>query len=609
MKSTLRERLLEVFATDLRTLALFRVSLGAVLLASALLRFRDLVAFHTDDGVLPRDVVIATHGPWHWSLHFLQGSALAQGLLLGAQALAALYLLLGHRTRLATFLGWLLVASVNARNPLVLSGADELLACLLFWGMFLPLGARYSMDAALSTTPPPVDNRHRSWASAALLVQVLSVYFFSALLKSGAPWWPDGTAVRMALELDRYGTAAGEWLKTQAWALSPLTYYVYLLELLGPLLALSPWGTRWLRAALMLMLMAMHAGFAVFLSLGTFPFVSLASLTALVGREFWDWRTRVDAARHPAGLKIFYDRDCGFCLKACLLLRQFLVLRVSEIAPAQDRVRTAKLMEANYSWVVIDEQDVAHLKWSAFVVLLRHSPVFGPLGRLLSWQRLTAPGDAMYDFIGRHRGRLGGASALLLPLRTVRFDTPRALQPVVAVLLFVVLLWNLATVKWVPREVAAWVAPVLYTLQLKQSWGMFAPYPRTGDGWFVIPGKLEDGTEVSVLHPRAAGVSYNKPARVAAEIGNSRWQSYQARLYLKSGAQYRLHYGRYLCRQWNRGALPGHRLESLKLVYVLERTRMDGSIEPVEQVVLWHHDCRARPAGTEAEADSPDEPD
>ena len=606
MKPKLRERLLEVFATDLRTLALFRVGLGMVLLASALLRFRDLAAFHADDGVLPRDVVIATHGPWHWSLHFFHGSALAQGLLLGAQALAALCLLLGHRTRLAAFLGWLLVASVNARNPLVLSGADELLACLLFWAMFLPLGARYSVDAALSTTPAPGDNRHRSWASAALLLQVLSVYFFSALLKSGAPWWPDGTAVRMALELDRYGTAAGEWLKTQAWALSPLTYYVYFLELLGPLLALSPWGSRWLRAGVMLMLMAMHLGFAVFLSLGTFPFVSLASLTALVGREFWDWRSRVDEARHPAGLKIFYDRDCGFCLKMCLLLRQFLALRVSEIAPAQDRVRTARLMETNYSWVVIDEQDVAHLKWSAFVVLLRHSPVFGWLGRLLSWSRLTAPGDVVYDFVGRHRGRFGTLTAVLLPQRAVHFEPPRALQPVVAALLFVVLLWNLATVKWIPREVAAWVAPILYSLQLKQSWGMFAPYPRTGDGWFVVPGRLEDGTEVNVLRPAASGLSYNKPARVAAEIGNSRWQSYQARLYLRTGKDYRLHYGRYLCRQWNRGALPGHHLESLKLVYMLEETRMDGSIAPVEQVVLWHHDCRTRPpeAGTPA-ADEP----
>ncbi len=602
----LRERLLQVFATDLRTLALFRVCLGAVLLGSTLLRFRDLVAFHTDDGVLPRESLIGMQNPWHWSLHLIHGSALAQGLLLGAQALAAFGLLVGCRSRLAAFLGWLLVASVNARNPLVISGADQLLVCLLFWSLFLPLGARYSVDAALSTSPPPADNRHRSWASAALLLQVLSVYFFSALLKSDAAWWPDGTAVRMALEIDRYGTTPGQWLKqTQAWALTPLTYYVYFLELLGPLLALSPWGTRWLRAGVMLMLMAMHVGFAIFLSLGTFPFVSLASLTALVGREFWDWRGRIQEARHPAGLKIFYDRDCGFCLKMCLLLRQFLVLRVAEITPAQDRVRTSKLMEAHYSWVVIDEQDQAHLKWTAFVVLLRHSPIFAWLGRLLSWRFLSKPGDAAYDFVGRHRGRFGPLAAVLLRQRAMQFEAPHSTRPIVVVTMLMVLAWNLTSVRVLPGEAATWLAPAMYPLHLDQTWSMFAPFPKVDDGWYVLPGKLEDGTEVDVLHPQR-GVSYSKPLRVWEDIGNSRWQSYQSRLYLRQDRHHRLYYGRYLCRQWNRETEPGQRLESFKMTYMLERTLPDGSIAPVEQVVLWRHECRAPAA--ERPDDEADEP-
>src|SRR3546814_12916920 len=110
---------------------------------------------------------------------------------------------LGWRTRLAAIAPFVLWASLINRNPIVLIGGDLLLCCLLFWAMFLPLAARYSVDAALSTTPPPHANLHVSWASLGILVQAMSVYFFSAILKSGHEWFPDFTGVYYALMLDR----------------------------------------------------------------------------------------------------------------------------------------------------------------------------------------------------------------------------------------------------------------------------------------------------------------------------------------------------------------------------------------------------------------------
>jgi predicted DCC family thiol-disulfide oxidoreductase YuxK len=596
MRAKLARWLRDVFATDLRTLALFRVALGGVLLGTLLQRFGDVAAFLSDDGVLPRDAVAGAANAWGWSLHFVDGSATAQALLLGLHCVCALALIFGSRTRLAALLCWVLLASLDARNPLILSGADQLLVCLLFWSLFLPLGARYSVDAALATTAPPADHRHVSVAGAALLVQVLSVYFFSALLKSDAAWWPDGTAVGLALELDRFTTPAGHWLRDNAsWAMRPLTFYVYFVELLGPVLALSPWGTQRLRHVVLLLLAAMHVGFIVFLSVGPFPFVSLASLTVLVGSRFWQARAQAIEKKGRLPPKIFYDRDCAFCLKTCRLMREFLVLPDAEIAPAQDRVRTEKLMQANFSWVVIDAGDVAHLKWSAFVALLRASPVFAWLGGLFSARWLVPAGDAAYDFVGRHRNRFGRAFAALSPGRAVRFMPGRASQAAAGLALALVLLWNLASVGALPIAVAQALSPTLYRLRLDQMWSMFAPYPSLDDGWFVIPGELEDGSAVDVRKP-GEPLSYAKPASVLADIRNARWQSYEARLYLKHYRDFRVHYARYLCRDWNRSAPAGRRLESLDIVYLLERTRRDGSTEPPEQVVLWRHECRAPPA-------------
>ncbi len=52
--------------------------------------------------------------------------------------------------------------------------------------MFLPIGARYAVDAAPDPTTDVRPNRFVSIATAALLIQGMSMYLFSAILKSDA---------------------------------------------------------------------------------------------------------------------------------------------------------------------------------------------------------------------------------------------------------------------------------------------------------------------------------------------------------------------------------------------------------------------------------------
>jgi hypothetical protein len=608
----LHRYLAETFSIDLRTLALFRACLGTVLCVTLLLRFADLTAFYADGGVMPRAWLLLSESPLRWSLHFANGSAWFQGTLLALQALLALCLAVGYRTRLATVLSWLLLVSLHSRNPLALMGGDYLMLCLLFWGMFLPLASRWSVDAALSTGPLPAQPRVLSWASAGVILQVVSVYFFSALLKSDAVWWPDGSAVRHALMMDRFVLPVGIWLRDDLpWLLKPLTYYVYFLELIGPLLVLSPLFQRPLRFAVLLLLAAMHLGFALCLAIGHFPFVSWTSLTLLLGGGFWDWlEKRRDHGRH---LKIYYDEPCTFCLKSCLLLRHLLILPRTEILPAQGSTRAHALMQAQDSWVVIDGEDVAHTKWSAFVALLRHSLLFGGCWRLAALKLWERPGNAVYDFVARHRGAFASVTGALLPMREVRFDVPRWIQFVPAVVLFAVLGWNLASIKVLPQPAYRAFVPILYPIRMDQFWDMFAPYPGRRDGWFVAPGQLVDGAEVDVHHPGRIGVDYAKPARISATIKNVRWQSYRSRLNDNRFRHHRLPYARWLCRQWNAEAEGDQRLARFKLIYMLEETRLDGTTAPVEQVVLWHHDCLApdtpgRVEPAEPARDEPQEP-
>ena len=84
---------------------------------------------------------------------------------------------------------------------MILSAGDTLLRLLLFWAMFLPLGARYSVDAALDKNPS-VPRSLCNLACAAILLQMTFMYFFSFILKDGSTW-NDGTALYYALSVDQ----------------------------------------------------------------------------------------------------------------------------------------------------------------------------------------------------------------------------------------------------------------------------------------------------------------------------------------------------------------------------------------------------------------------
>ncbi|MEP0942444.1 MAG: HTTM domain-containing protein, partial [Rhizobiaceae bacterium] len=368
-----------IFSIDLRTLALFRILLGIYLLLNVLSRAQDLVAHYTDFGVLPRHIQIGLLADGSWSLHMFNGTATAQALLFLLAGLAAIGLTLGWRTGLMTLISWALLLSVQNRNIFILSGEDNLALLLTFWALFLPIGARYSIDFALSRQhgSDPTSNSYWSWATVALLLQGMSMYFFSALLKSDPIWIPDGQAVYYALNLDYMATSFALWFRQFQTLMQGLTYYVWVLELVGPILIFSPIFHRPVRAVLMLLFITMHLGFWLFLEIGLFPFISIVmNLTFMPG---WMWDQIEDRLRPRAAPKvtIWYDQDCGFCLKMCHILKVFLLLPGTQLKPAQQDPEIGKILEANNSWVVTLGNERA-LKWAAFGLLIKAWPVFSP---------------------------------------------------------------------------------------------------------------------------------------------------------------------------------------------------------------------------------------
>src|SRR5215217_1329769 len=136
----------KLFELDYRSLALYRALLGGVLLYDIAARLSEVPAFYTDGGVLPRAPLVEQfQGRWSWSLHLLSGEASAQYLLFALAAAFAVAFAVGYRTRLATLGSLALLISLHNRNPLVISASDQLMRVLMFWTLFLPAGAAYSV--------------------------------------------------------------------------------------------------------------------------------------------------------------------------------------------------------------------------------------------------------------------------------------------------------------------------------------------------------------------------------------------------------------------------------------------------------------------------------
>jgi hypothetical protein len=277
---------------DLRSLALFRMALGLCLLTDLLARVPQIRAFYTDDGVLPRAVVIRLGNPWKLSLHMISGEVAIQlGLFLIAIALATGFVV-GYRTRLCAIASWVLLMSMHVRNPMVAHGGDTLMRLLLFWSMFVPLNARWSLDRLLNPSVTPLPTTHLSPAGMALLFQVCTVYWAAFAEKMDPAWVTERTAVYYALNLEMFARPLGTSLLAYPGLLAFLTTATLALELFGPIIAILPFRTSVNRLIAVGGFIGFHAGLAAALRLGTFSWIAMAAWTVFLPAAFWEATSR-----------------------------------------------------------------------------------------------------------------------------------------------------------------------------------------------------------------------------------------------------------------------------------------------------------------------------
>ncbi|MDG0978414.1 MAG: hypothetical protein P8O79_01680 [Halieaceae bacterium] len=595
------------FSIDTRALAALRIAVGLIMIADLIIRWGDVAWFMSDYGAYSVGASKAAASDWRFSLYWLFDGLWWVHTLFAVQCFVALCLVAGARTRWMSFLAFVLVVSLHNRNPVLLQGGDNLLVLLLFWGLFLPWGERLSVDAAM-TRQPCTSTRYVGAGSVGLLLQVLSVYFFSAFIKNGVEWTQEGSAIYYALHNDQVAHLLAPYWRDWHWLTVPLTHYVWWLELLGPIIALSPWFNSWARSLAAVCFITLEVGFLFNLNVGLFPFISIASLLVLLPSAFWDAVARVFAPKAHLPMVMYYDQPCDFCHKTCVLLRAVFGLN-ARIEPAQQTPDVGALLEQEFSWVLeVDGQ--RFLRWQALTECISRGGRFRGFAYVL--RALQPVGDTLYHWIGLNRATLGKLTGVFMPWRVALHRPGSTAQWFASVAAGLVLAGNLVSL---PQETKAALPDALVgvatqTTQFSkglrdlarwdQRWNMFAPYPQKNDGWFLMVGLTTSGELVDVLHWRLSPPTTDKPANfVPDQAKNYRWRKYLTRM---KRSAYRNEMGRYAsaaCYRWNaQSDLSGSTdarlwpvLEAFNIYYVQERTPPMGEQGGIEFQLLWRHHC------------------
>jgi hypothetical protein len=283
--------LVDRFAIDTRTLALFRILAGLIIIGDILARSGRFSFFYTEDGVVPQWLAEERTADHAFSLLFLTTSS---WLILGIfilHALVAAQLIIGYRTTIATILSFVFVISFDHANPFITSYADVLFRLLMFWAMFLPLGERWSVDAVLRGEPPRP--KIVNLASAAILLQMIYMYVANGLQKSTSDFWTSGVATPLIFGLDDMTYFLADLLRRFPTMLEygGLTWYYMLLS--SWLLLILPARLRMLFTFAFIIA---HASFIMTVRIGGFGYVAIAGVTLFLPAVFWEDLSR--AAKH-----------------------------------------------------------------------------------------------------------------------------------------------------------------------------------------------------------------------------------------------------------------------------------------------------------------------
>jgi hypothetical protein len=539
------------FTFDPRSLGLCRIGLGALLFWDLLRRAPEIDLWYTNQGLLPNHAALWRPGAeYMFSFLFAATTVDEAAWMFAFSGVVILAFLVGYRTRLTHALSLACTVSLHSRAIFLENGGDVVLNVLCAWTLFLPMGARFSVDALVKslrarrettvrelndrpTLPRGDTSRIGSLASLAILVELSIIYYLNALHKTG--WtWHQGSAVHYVWHQERMVTWFGLLTRPllRPWMTLRMTYTTYNIELLAPLLILNPIFCTWTRRIAMVLLPGLHLAFAAVLNLGQFSFNMIGFYPLLLGPRDWALFARWFAPSEARARTVIVDEGSRVAMTwARLLVRLDAFDRLS-FAPLEAKGATIVENPASGERTTgargVAECVAALPCGRPVAALLRLGPVrmlADALARPIELVvRIAARSDAFTTSsrpaspAGRWRARLlAGAREIAVVMLAVACGSQ-------------VLMEN----KVIPTKYkmqAKWMQQVVTYPRLFQGWFMFSPDVPTGERMVYVDALTVSGRHVDPYNEAGSRVADLPIERIPPHMEqNEFWCDYTNRL-------------------------------------------------------------------------------
>ncbi len=188
-------------------IAVYRILLGLVVLLNQLLLAPDVIEWFGERGTLTFETARTVSGGTGFNLFaWLPHSNAAVWFVFSGSCLAALSLALGFFTRVSALLTFLLIVTLNHRDPVILNGGDTFLRIAVFFMIFSPAGRMLSLDEWLAKRSPRGNEKclYAPWAQRMIQIQLALLYLYAFVWKISGTMWLSGTAVYYTSRLQEF---------------------------------------------------------------------------------------------------------------------------------------------------------------------------------------------------------------------------------------------------------------------------------------------------------------------------------------------------------------------------------------------------------------------
>ncbi len=576
----------QLLELDLRSLVLFRVGLALLIMFDLFSRLSDIRVFYSDEGIFPRIPQLQSDlNSWFFSIYYANGTVGFQFFLFFIEFLFALLLLIGYRTKFSTFIIWFFHTSMHVRCPVILDGADWYFRLLLFWSIFLPLGAYCSVDRALSSSNEKISKSIFCVGNIAIFLQTAYMYWFSVVVKLHNVEWAQGYAVYYSLSEIQYASDLG-FMLLHALPMNFLRFLghlVLLIEIFSPALLFGPSIIRWVG---ILSIFFMQIGFGLCLDIIFFPFVCICALFPFIPTSFWDKLISKQEASLKTNLDIHYDGENSNLKKLFLILKTLFLLSKTNLI-SQDTSLDENIDLKNNKFMVIDYKGIKHFGVDGFYAIFNASPILSPFLPIL---RTGIIKDLLSNYCKKDFDR----SLILnhLDYKPLKTNTKLVTNIFLIILLTYSYFANIEHVdpeRKIPDQYK-WVGSLLH---IDQWWFMFASLAPSGEWynfWLVIPGTFKDGSQLDFFN-RGKQVQWDKPKHVSSIYKNRYWKKLLIVAGKGNQTNQLSNYAFYLCREWNLTHKEEKRLEKIDFYGMYERVLQNYKLSPTEKFFLLEYQC------------------